>query len=342
MLSFPLTTAAAAELVPLFRSVLACCALQPQERVLIHTDSAFNPHYPAACLSAALGLGAEALILTVPASRPEGDSPFLLRAWKDADLVVDMVSTGAHAYSSTLNQAVESGTRILRVAEPLDCLRQLLPDRVIRGQSRAYARLLTQASEISITSASGTDLRVGKVGRPGAAYYGMADEPGRWDHWPSGLVACAPNEGSAEGVLVIEPGDILLTWGQMVSAPIRCEFSGGRVRSIVGGAEAERLRSALDAFQDVRSRVLGIVGWGLCPKARWHRILDRRLEAGGIMDTETYMGNLLLVLGSNTSVSLRGQNATPAHVNINCRGQSIYLDNQPVVEAGRLVQGEPC
>ena len=31
-----------------------------------------------------------------------------------------------------------------------------------------------------------------------------------WDHWPSGLVACAPLEDSAQGVYVIQPGDVIV------------------------------------------------------------------------------------------------------------------------------------
>lgn len=340
MFSFPLTPSAATELVPLFCRALICCKVKPGEHVLIHSDTAFNPHYPAACLSAALSLGAEACILTVPAAQPERDSPFLTNAWRSADLVVDMVSTGAHAYSSALNQAVESGTRILRVAEPIDSLSHLFPDPDIRERSRTYAQQLAQARELHITSASDTNLTVNKTGRPGAAYYGMADEPGRWDHWPSGLVACAPNEGSASGILVIEPGDVFLSRGHLVLTPIRCEFADGMVRTIEGGADAEGLRAVLASAGDHRARILGIVGWGLVPQARWHRILDRSRIPGGIMDTETFEGNLLLVLGSNTSVSLRGQNATPAHFNINCRNQSISLDGRTVVEAGRLVGRE--
>jgi 2,5-dihydroxypyridine 5,6-dioxygenase len=308
--------------------------------VLIHTDTVFNPVYPAACLAAALSLGAEVFILTVPAARPERGSRCLQHAWQDADLVVDMVSAGAHAYYSSLNRVLDGGVRILRVAEELDVLRTLFPDPVVRTRSRADAALLDRAEEIRITSAAGTDLRLNKTGRPGVAYYGAADEPGRWDQWPSGLVACAPLEESAEGRLVIEPGDVFLGWGQMVRSPIRCEFAGGRVQAIEGGAEAARLQATLAAHNDPRARVLGIVGWGTDPRARWYRVLDRLPDPGGIMDTETFAGNLLLVLGSNTSVSLGGRNATPCHINVDCRNHSIYLDGQPVVEIGRLV-GQP-
>jgi 2,5-dihydroxypyridine 5,6-dioxygenase len=337
MRSLPVDPAAATELVPTFRSVLALSKVRPEEHVLIHTDTAFNPLYPSACLAAAHLLGAESLILTVPSARAERASRFLLGAWEQADLVVDMVSTSAHAYNSTLNRAADTGTRILRVAEPIDCLLHLLPDLEVRDRCRRDARLLDAARELRISSASGSDLVLSKVGRPAAAYYGMADEPGRWDHWPSGLVACAPLETSAEGTLVIEPGDVMLSWQKMVETPIRCTFRDGAIAAIDGGSDARWLDRTIASYEDQRAYILGIVGWGLRYTARWHRILDRLNEPGGIMDTETYAGNLLLVLGSNTSVSLRGNNATPAHVNINCRNHTVLLDGEPVVNAGRLV-----
>jgi len=41
--------------------------------------------------------------------------------------------------------------------------------------------------------------------------YGMADAPGRFDHWGVGLLHTFPNEGSAQGTVVISPGDIINT-----------------------------------------------------------------------------------------------------------------------------------
>ena len=38
----------------------------------------------------------------------------------------------------------------------------------------------------------------------------MADEPGRFDHWGVGHVHTFPNEDSANGTVVFQPGDIII------------------------------------------------------------------------------------------------------------------------------------
>jgi hypothetical protein len=57
---------AALDLVPLYRHQLEACRLRPGERCLVLTDSAYDPAASAACLRAALHLGAEALVVTLP------------------------------------------------------------------------------------------------------------------------------------------------------------------------------------------------------------------------------------------------------------------------------------
>ena len=67
MNKFPIAFTSAAELVPMFKRVLEGCRLSRGELLLLHTDTTFNPHYPAACLAAGLELGAQAYVITVPA-----------------------------------------------------------------------------------------------------------------------------------------------------------------------------------------------------------------------------------------------------------------------------------
>ena len=40
--------------------------------------------------------------------------------------------------------------------------------------------------------------------------WGYADEPGHFDHWGAGHIHTFPNEGSAHGTVVIQPGDIII------------------------------------------------------------------------------------------------------------------------------------
>jgi 2,5-dihydroxypyridine 5,6-dioxygenase len=304
----------------------------------VHSDTHTSPDYPAACVAAVLEAGAIPIEVVVPAAAPEPDRGPVARLWRDADLVIDMVTTGAHAYTSVLNHAVDAGTRILRVAEPPDILRRLFPDPKVVAATRRCADRLRPGSELYATSPAGTALTLRIGGGPGVAHCGFVDTPGRWDHWPSAICIAVPELDTAEGTLVLAPGDALLWWGRLVTHPVVCEIRRGRLDRITGDVDARMIAEALAAYRDANAYVLSIVGWGCDPRARWDRILDPLAEPGGIMDVENAVGNLLLVFGSNTSVNLRGTVRTAAHMNVNCRGHTITVDGAPVVRDGRLVE----
>ena len=65
-----------------------------------------------------------------------------------------------------------------------------------------------------VTSKAGTELVCPLGEFPAISEYGFVDEPGRWDHWPSGFVLTFPNESQASGQIVIdatndfEPSDL--------------------------------------------------------------------------------------------------------------------------------------
>ena len=54
-----------------------------------------------------------------------------------------------------------------------------------------------------VTQRAGTDLSVALGEYPVMIQYGYAETPGRFDHWGAGLVHTFPNEGSANGTVVI-------------------------------------------------------------------------------------------------------------------------------------------
>ncbi len=334
---FPVAFSSAAELVPLFRSVLEGCRLRAEELLLLHTDTTFNPHYPAASLAAGLGIGARVYQITVPARSKEIEKdPTIIRAWQEADMVIDLVSAGAHLFSELNGRALEAGTRVLRVAEPVDSLERMLPNAEVRRRSEAGAELLDRGSRLRIISAAGTDLTMAISGRRGVAQHGLADQPGRWDHWPSGLSLVAPVEGSVEGSLVAGVGDIIFTLGRYVAQPIRCRVEGGRIVKIEGGVDAFLLREWLEAQHDGCAYVVGLVAWGTDPRARWDRVAWHLQDAAGIMDSESYYGNVRIGLGNNASSMLKGLNRCGAHIDVQLRGCDVAVDGVPVIEAGEF------
>ncbi len=206
MIRFPISPNVAADLVPLFREGLRRSQVKEGETAIIYADTLTNPQYPAAFLAAAKDLGAEAFQIIQPAvphvlSKGMGramPTRLMVEAMKGADFVLD-ITTGGMLYSNEQNDILAAGTRILRVREPDDCLIRLLPNEEVRARTIRGGERLRQAKRIRITSEDGTDLTMSKADRPVSIQYGMADKPGRWDHWPTGLITTHGGRGDGRG-----------------------------------------------------------------------------------------------------------------------------------------------
>jgi 2,5-dihydroxypyridine 5,6-dioxygenase len=325
-----------ADLTPHFERTLRLCKVRPGETVLIFTDALF-PHYayPGAALAAASALGAQVYILTAQSDQHIEDK-VIKAAWTHADMILGMsFLPGSHSwmYADVHSQALAAGARVLMVQEPPATLKRLPPTEDIRRRGLAGAQLMEQAREVRITSRAGTDLTLRKDGRKGAYQCGVADEAGRWDHWPTGMVYCAPLEKSAEGVLVVQPGDALLTSRQHARSEVRLTFREGKVQSVTGGPEAQQIAALLAAAGDEGAFRLAHAGWGTDPRADWRTVG---------MDSESLQGAITVALGRNIFSSLAphcglgGVNRSRLHFDMCLRGASLYLDGRLIVDEGRM------
>lgn len=340
MRRLPITSQLSAELTPLFLRELELCNLKEDETLLVFSDSMFNPHYAAAFTGAAMILGSEVIHMQVPHSTQSLASRTIVDAWKAADMVIPLTSRIPWLYSDAHNEALDSGTRTLMVQEPVDILRRLFPDEAVRKRTRAGAALLSEATSMRVASEAGTDLTLDKTGRPGIGQYGIADVPGRWDHWPSGLVGCAPIEGSVEGTLVLDRGDIILNMGRYVEAPVHFTLREGRIVNIEGGTDARLLEDLFAQAGDEKAYVVSHIGWGTEHRAQWNLIGTRFFESGGVMDAESFYGNMQIAFGSNFSRFLKGENKVSFHLDLPTRNHSIWVDGELIVDEGVIVPEE--
>ncbi len=328
------TPSAATELLPLFREVLAACKVQPGETVLVYADPHSPTHYAAAFVSAAQELGAVSFELTVPANTAPVETGVILDAFKGSDLVIDLASYGTSIYRPLRTEALKAGTRILRVTEPEDVLFRMPPDPVVRDRAKRSEELVDASSTFHIRSPGGTDITVDKQGRKAFGLWGIADRPGSWDHWPMGLVVVGANMTGTNGRIVIQPGDILLSMQRYVSTPVTVEVEDGRITEIAGSLDAQLLRQWFEQWNDERAYHISHVGWGCDHRALWDRL--GRKAHGGTDDTESYYGVMQIAFGRDTSF-LGGTNDVPAHMDFDCLGNDIAIDDTPVTENGEFV-----
>lgn len=211
----------------------------------------------------------------------------------------------------------------------------MLPHPNVKARCLAGAKVLSKGRKIRLTTKAGTDLTFDKTGRKGLAQYGASDVPGRWDHWPSGQVACAPVEGTAEGRLVINVGDIILRLERYVSKKVVCIFKNGRIAKIEGGLDAFLLEEYMKTWQDEKAYIPSHIGWGAEHRAIWYQLAAP--GPGGTMDAESFYGDVLLGMGSNHCISLGGNNETSAHIDFCLRECNMWVDDIQVLAEGTIV-----
>ena len=334
----PTTPAAGADLAPMFRDHMELCGVGPGQTVMAFTNTQSNPAYITALMAAVKILGADFFQIMVAADDSWMKSRTIIDAWKGCDMVVGfLASMGSHwIYSDAHNEALDSGVRSLMIEEPEDHLRRLFPIPVLRERGEASVKYMGMSDTMRVWSEAGTDLTVRYTGRPLGCQYGYTNTPGRWDHWPSGQCGVAPLEDSAEGTLVVDRGDALLPMGKYANDPIRMELREGSIVSIEGGADSRLLQDFFELPKDERAYGLSHIGWGYEHRANWNALGLRFWEGGGVMDTESYYGNMLIAFGANFFRKLGGENRVNFHFDIPTRNHSVWIGDTQIIDRGRF------
>lgn len=342
MIRLPINKDSAVDVIPIFREGLRQSNVAAGEAVVVYTDSFTNPVYPAAFMAAARDLGANAFVMTQPLVNKDASNtigraspqPLMIEVMKQADFVVD-VSTGGMLYSNDHEAILATGTRILRVREPEDILMRLMPSPEVRERAERGVTRYQPARKIHVTSKDGTDLVMDKGSRLASNQYGMADAPGRWDHWGTGLVCTTVEEETVEGLLVLSPGDVLFPFERYVSEPLKIHFEKGSACKLEGGREAVMLETLLDNRGDEGARRLSHIGWGVEHRASWDTLSLRSWDNAGGVETRSCFANVLMALGENRD--LGGKNASKLHIDISLRNKRLELDGEAIVDCCKFV-----
>ena len=223
-----------------------------------------------------------------------------------------------------------------------DDLEQLMSPPGLKQALKSAETLYRKTKEVRVLSDAGTDLTYTCGEYPVMTQWGYADEPGHFDHWGGGHIHTFPNEGSARGTVVIQPGDmIILPYCRYVQDAIHLEIEDGFVSSIEGGLDAKLMRAWLDDGRsgpdDRDPYALSHLGWGLNPQARWYGLAlngdepERQRAAARV-----FAGNFLFSTGPNTQGG--GKRSTRGHYDVPMRDCTVMLDNQVVIDRGKVVE----
>jgi 2,5-dihydroxypyridine 5,6-dioxygenase len=333
------------KLVQLFQEQFERCKLKPTESVVVLSGASSSSAYVQAALEAAQNLGARPLQLHVPAQRATvgdnaletvGKTPVTglsaaMACLKQADLVVDMLLL---LHSPEQVEILNAGTRMLLVLEPAEVLESRPPTEELKASVIASAQVFSGARKLRLSSDAGTDLEMAIGQFPVITQYGVADEPGRWDHWPSAFLYTWPNEGSTNGTVVIDKDDFIWPLNHYAESAIRLTVKNGYVTDIEGGPDADRLRKEMASFNDPEAYAVAHIGWGVDPRADWFAVRKTPLRLGGT-DPRSFAGNVQFSTGPNTEVG--GSRNTMGHFDMPLRNCTLRLDERTVVQQGEVV-----
>src|SRR6266446_232561 len=330
-----------------FCEVFEKCALKTGDTAAILSETqsrALNVHLTELAL---LRLGVRPFHVIVPTPRNPHPVPVrstgaseaigrlepVIAALGQSGFVVDLTLEGL-MHAPETPTILKAGARIMVISnEHPEALERMAPDAELETRVRKAATMLRAAKRMKVTSAAGTDLSIAMTGATTVGVWGWTDRPGTLAHSPGGIVVSFPRSGTVDGTLVLDRGDINLTFKRYLDAPLRLTLERDYVTRIEGeGADAELMRAYLAAWGDREAYAVSHVGFGMNPKARYEALAmyDRRDTNG--TELRAVAGNFLFSTGANEFAG----RYTAGHFDIPMMKTTITVDNTVVVRDGVL------
>lgn len=334
--------------IDLFAEVFARCKVAPGDACAILSESQSRPLNVQLAELALHKLGARPFHVVVPSPRQQAPVPIrstgasvalqglgpALQALAASAFVADCTLEGL-MHAAELPAILKGGARVLYISnEHPDVLERLAPSSADEQKVRAAMRRLRDAKRMQVTSPAGTDLAIRVEGARVGGVWGYTEKPGTLSHWPGGLCLCFPQAGSVNGMLVMAPGDLNLTFKRYVESPLRLAIENDYVTRIEGQSlDAELMREYLAAWGDREAYAVSHVGWGMNERARWDAlVMYDRADVNGT-EQRAFAGNFLYSTGAN---EVAGRH-TLGHFDLPFRHCTIELDGTAVVRDGKLV-----
>jgi 2,5-dihydroxypyridine 5,6-dioxygenase len=293
-------------------------------------------------------LGTRCFVLTVPtppvatpvpvrstgASVALTDQAPVVEALSRCALVVDCTVEGLQ-HAAQLPAILAGGARVLVVSnEHPEILERCLPRAEDEAQAREAMRRLRAARRMTVSSAAGTALTIELAGARVGGVWGFTAKPGSLTHWPGGLVLAFPAAGSVNGRLLLDRGDVNLSFKRYLADPVELVIADDHVVEVLGAStDAELMRSQFAAWNDRSAYAVSHVGWGLNRRARWDAMAFYDKADFNGTELRAFAGNFLYSTGAN---EVAGRH-TAGHFDLPLRGCTVELDGQAVVREGQLL-----
>ena len=330
-----------------FAEAFALCGIKPGDTAAILSETQSRPVNVQLAELALARLGARAfhVVLTSPKLtapvpvRSTGASEAIqaiapvLAALSASVFVADLTVEGL-LHAPELPQILAGGARVLMVSnEHPEVLERCVPKPTLEPKVKAGMKRLKNAKVMRVTSAAGTDLTINLADARVGGGWGYTARPGSISHWPGGLCLAFPAKGSVNGLLVMNEGDVNLTFKRYLEKPVSLTIARDFVTAIAGqGLDADLMRSYFAAWGDAEAYAVSHVGWGMNPQARWDSMAFYDKNDFNGTELRAFAGNFLYSTGAN---EVAGRH-TLGHFDLPLKGCTVMLDGEAVVDAGQL------
>jgi 2,5-dihydroxypyridine 5,6-dioxygenase len=329
-----------------FADVLGLCGVKAGDACAVLAETQSRPLLVQLASLALQQLGARAFVLTVPspaagavpirstgASTALGGHEAAVHSLSRCALVVDCTVEGLQ-HAAELPAILAGGARVLVVSnEHPEILERCLPRAQDEAVVRDAMRRLKSAKRMTVYSRAGTDLQIDLAGARVGGVWGFTSKPGTLTHWPGGLALAFPAAGCVNGTLVLDRGDVNLTFKRYLVDAVRLQIEDDHVSDVIGDSpDAELMRGHFAAWGDRAAYAVSHVGWGLNPRARWDAMAFYDKSDFNGTELRAFAGNFLYSTGAN---EVAGRH-TAGHFDLPLRGCTVELDGQAVVIEGRL------
>ena len=334
-----------AKLPFLFKREFELCKVAANETIVLVTDLKVRPEFIEAAFAAAEALGAK--IYEMKMNRPYstthigGEQIFeptgTMQAIEQADLcIVFHIPLG----SDMLARGRKAGTRFLMIYDHPDDIERLMSPAGLKEACLYTQDRIQNSREMRVISDAGTDFRCELGKMVTTCQYGYAEEAGRVDHWGGGHVSTWPNIGTAEGRLVVRPGDCwILPYVRYVEDEVVMTVKKGVITEATGKTDAMLIRQFCDAHkqspEDDEPYQVSHLGWGLNPQARWYSLaMNGDAPERQRASARVFAGNFLFSTGPNSQGG--GKRTTRGHYDVPMRDCTVMLDNEVIIDKGKI------
>ncbi len=334
--------------IDMFVQVFSLCGVQRGDACAVLSQTQSRPILPQLAELALARLGARVFHVVLPgkpltapvpvrstgASDAIGGLEPVVQALASSVFIADCTVEGLQ-HAAELPRILKGGARVLAISnEHPEILERCLPQAADEAVVRDAMRRLKSARAMQVTSAAGTDLRIDLADARVGGVWGFTAKPGSLSHWPGGLVLAFPASGSVNGTLVLDRGDVNLTFKRYLQDPVKLVIENDHAVQVLGDhVDGEMMRGYFASWNDPEAYAVSHLGWGLNRAARWDAMTFYDKADFNGTELRAFAGNFLYSTGAN---EVAGRH-TLGHFDLPLRGCTVVLDGQTVVDQGRLL-----